>query len=110
MRYLISALCAMVCIGATSVTASAQGSPFAAPRIAGAIDEASLIALKGNVHPLAQSQYDHGAVAGNLAMDHMLLQLKRSPEQEQALQTLPRRIERSIVRQLPQVADGGGIR
>ncbi len=88
MRYLISALCALVCIGATNVTSSAQGSPFAAPRIAGAIDETSLIALKGNVHPLAQSQYDHGAVAGSLAMDHMLLQLKRSPEQEQALQTL----------------------
>jgi subtilase family serine protease len=46
------------------------------------------VALEGNTHPEAQPANDRGAVANDFAMDHVLLQLKRSPEQEQALQQL----------------------
>jgi hypothetical protein len=42
--------------------ASAQGQTLAAPLVTQAIDEAKLITLHGNVHPLAQARYDTGAV------------------------------------------------
>lgn len=58
------------------------------PRIAAPIDEAQRTVLKGNTHPLALPQYDRGAAPANLAMNRMLLVLKRSPEQEAALRKL----------------------
>ena len=42
--------------------------------------------LGGNTHPEARLANDRGAVANGFALEHMLLQLKRSPEQELALQ------------------------
>src|SRR5215472_12034225 len=56
------------------------------PRITQSIDEASQVALKGNTRPEAVFENDRGAVADDFPMEHMLLQLKRSPEQEKALQ------------------------
>ena len=50
--------------------------------------ESQLSTLKGNTHPLAQSQFDIGAAPPDLPMNRMLLVLKRSPEQERALHTL----------------------
>ncbi len=50
------------------------------------VDEAKLTTLKGNTRPEAKKQNDRGLVADNLLMEHMLLQLKRSPEQERELQ------------------------
>src|SRR5579885_706068 len=58
------------------------------PRITRAVDEAQLATLKGNTHPLARAQFDRGAAAPTLALERMLLVLKRSPEQEAALITL----------------------
>jgi subtilase family serine protease len=52
------------------------------------IDESRLVALNGNTRPEANAINDRGAVADDLQMEHMLLQLQRSPEQEQALQQL----------------------
>src|ERR1700732_1936371 len=48
------------------------------------IDETKLQRLAGNTRPEANPQNDAGAVADDLAMEHMLLQLNRSPEQEAA--------------------------
>jgi subtilase family serine protease len=48
------------------------------------VDENKLVSLAGNTRPEANAENDLGAVADSLVMDHMLLQLKRSPEQEQA--------------------------
>ena len=53
-----------------------------------AVDETKLTTLSGNTHPLARPQYDQGAAPASLALDHMLLVLKRSPEQQAALETL----------------------
>ena len=53
-----------------------------------AIDESKLTVLRGNTHPLAQAQFDRGAAPPDLPMQRMLLVLKRSAEQEAALQTL----------------------
>jgi subtilase family serine protease len=50
------------------------------------VDEARLHTLRGNTRSQANSQNDRGLVANNLAMDHMLLQLQRPGEQEQAAQ------------------------
>jgi subtilase family serine protease len=54
--------------------------------IAGPIDESHLHTLGGNTRPEAVPQNDRGRVADGLPMDHMLLQLQRSPAQEQAVQ------------------------
>jgi pseudomonalisin len=69
----------------TALAANRAGSSSAAPRIVEAIDETQLVQLAGHTHPLASAQYDKGPVADSLPMEHMFLQLKRSPEQEAAL-------------------------
>ncbi|HVB88006.1 MAG TPA: Ig-like domain repeat protein [Candidatus Dormibacteraeota bacterium] len=53
-----------------------------------AIDAAHLTILQGNVNPLAQARFDRGAAPSSLPMQRMLLVLKRSGQQEDALDTL----------------------
>ena len=65
-------------------TALAQTSQRA-PLIAQAVDETKLVALRGNTRPEASRPNDRGAVADEFRLNHLLLQLKRSPEQEAAL-------------------------
>lgn len=60
----------------------------AAPRITQAINNSQMVVLQGNTHPLARPAYDRGAAPGDLPMQHMLLLLKRSPQQEAALDQL----------------------
>ncbi len=50
------------------------------------VDESKLVTLGGNTRPEATARYDRGLVADDLSMDHMLLLLKRSPEQERELE------------------------
>jgi subtilase family serine protease len=56
------------------------------PRVVEAVDDARRITLSGNVHPLARVEFDRGAVAESQPMNRILLLLKRSNEQEAALQ------------------------
>jgi subtilase family serine protease len=49
------------------------------------VDESKLAPLAGNTRPEANKQNDRGLVADSLAMEHMLLQLRRSPKQEREL-------------------------
>ncbi len=58
------------------------------PRIASRIDETALRTLRGNTRPEANSRNDRGAVADDLLMDHMLLQLERTSEQEEEVRGL----------------------
>lgn len=58
------------------------------PRITQAIDERQLTVLKGNTHPLARPEFDRGPAPPTLPLDRMLLVLRRSPQQEAALQQL----------------------
>ena len=69
------------------VRSSAQ-TPQAVQRITTAIDNQSVTVLHGNVHPLARAEFDEGAVWDAQALHRMLLLLRRSPEQETALQQL----------------------
>src|SRR5690348_15235562 len=55
------------------------------PLITRPIDGSQRHRLIGNTRPEATAANDTGAAAADLAMDHMLLQLQRSPEQEEAL-------------------------
>ena len=48
------------------------------------VDENKLVRLAGNTRSEATAENDLGAVADDLNMDHMMLQLKRSPDQEKA--------------------------
>jgi len=51
-----------------------------------AVDDARRITLSGNVHPLARAESERGAVAESQPMSRILLLLRRSDEQEAALQ------------------------
>ena len=90
---LVGAGCAFAAFGLAFVfwpSAHAQqpaGSP-AQPMITGQIVETNLVTLSGNTRPEANAANDRGRVADNLAMPHMLLQLRRPAAQEQALVTL----------------------
>ena len=72
----------------TGNSASAQVETAPRPRalINQNIDERKLVELRGNTRSEANAANDRGAVADDFRMDHMLLQMRRSPEQEQALQ------------------------
>jgi len=88
MRFLCS--CALT-LGLTSalVSRSAAQSARNAPRarvlIAQPIDSSRLHTLAGNTPGEANAQNDRGKVADTFSMDHLLLQLQRSPEREQML-------------------------
>lgn len=57
-------------------------------RITSFIDDEQRVTLLGNRHPLAQAQYDQGAVAPDYPMEHMLLTLLPDAAQQQALEQL----------------------
>jgi hypothetical protein len=65
--------------------AQAQLANTARPLITEKVSDANTITLFGNTRPEAVAANDRGALAPDAPIEHMLLQLKRSPEQEQAL-------------------------
>jgi subtilase family serine protease len=69
-------------------TSARAQTPPARPMITQAIVESNLARLFGNVRPEAVAANDRGRVPDNFSMEHMLLQLKRPPAQEQALSQL----------------------
>src|SRR5229473_2017622 len=75
-----------VLIASPAVNAQVESGLHARPRITQSVDDMNRVVLEGNTHPEARPANDRGAVANDFAMEHMLLQLKRSPEQEQAVQ------------------------
>ena len=76
------AVLASCCLLAVSTAQADSGRPAL---IAQYIDEAKLTTLSGNTRPEAKAGYDRGPVADSLSMEHMLLLLQRSPEQEREL-------------------------
>jgi subtilase family serine protease len=49
-------------------------------------DDSKLVTLSGNTRPEANAANDQGEVSDDLVMNHMMLQLKRSPQQERAVE------------------------
>ena len=58
-----------------------------------AVDERNLVTLRGNTRPEAVPGNDRGPVADSLPMEHMLLQLRRPPEQEIVLKRFTDQVE-----------------
>ncbi len=78
---------AMVCL--FTVKSEAGQSSGAVPnRVTRTPDENVRVTLASNVHPLARAENSRGAVADSLRMDRILLLLKRSEDQQTALQAL----------------------
>jgi hypothetical protein len=71
--------------GQTPVTPDA---PWTRPLITAAVNDAQRTILRGNTHPLVGKALDQGAAPTSLPMQHMILVLKRSAEQESALHSL----------------------
>jgi hypothetical protein len=63
--------------------------------ITGTIDETKLVTLPGNTRPEANAQNDRGRLADSSPLNHMMLLLRRSSGQEQALEKLIDRLHDS---------------
>src|ERR1017187_6926439 len=85
-----SILAFLLPIAITTLVGVAYGAPSSNPasRIVSAVNESDLVQLVGNTHPLAIPAFDQGAVVDSLPMEHIFVELRRSPEQEQALERL----------------------
>ena len=68
-----------------SSPAQAQVGKEPRPLITQNVDESKLVTLGGNKRAEAKADNDRGIVPNDFQMDHMLLQLRRAPEQEEAL-------------------------
>jgi hypothetical protein len=85
---LLAAVCSTFPL-AQQASAQQQTAPAAPlPLITQPVNESQLTVLKGNTHPLARPQFDLGTAPATLPMQRMLLVLKRSPQQESALDQL----------------------
>lgn len=82
-----STVLTITAMAAFAACAQAQSAP-ARGRIHEPIDNARRVRLAGQTHPLAQPRFDRGPAPNSLPMNHMLLLLKRSPEQETELAQL----------------------
>ncbi|MGA8269544.1 MAG: S53 family peptidase [Candidatus Acidiferrales bacterium] len=83
-RLFAQAVLAVAAFAFMAFSAAAQNSSVA-PQITQAINEGKLVTLHGNTPPQATTANDRGAIAYDTRMEHMLLQLQRSPQQERAL-------------------------
>jgi subtilase family serine protease len=71
------------CLLASGIPSYAQR---VAARIVAPVDESTPVTLKGNVHPLARPEFDQGAVPASTPLTRVQLVLKRSAQQEAALE------------------------
>ena len=79
----------LVCLIASTFGFAAIGSFAECKSVArtSAVDENVLTPLTGNVHPLARAEFDQGKVGDSLLLEHIIMLLQRTPEQETALET-----------------------
>ncbi|HEX6772287.1 MAG TPA: protease pro-enzyme activation domain-containing protein [Acidobacteriaceae bacterium] len=73
--------------GFFTVSTASSADAQALPRIKAPVESSSLVAIPGEVHPWARAEFDRGPAPANLN-GHLLLVLKRSPQQETALHSL----------------------
>jgi hypothetical protein len=87
-RALLSGLTVVVFQAHSPAAFSQSRLPTPRSRVVQAVDDARVMKLAGNVHPLARPEFDQGTLADSASMNRMILVLQRSPEQEAALQQL----------------------
>ena len=82
--------CSLLAAPNLLLAGSAQAQTAAAARslITSRVDAAQTVALHGSVRPEANAGNDRGKVSGDLRLEHMILQLSRPADREEALQTL----------------------
>ena len=80
--FTLSLVAVVACLAFIVVPRAQAGTPV----ITQSVEENNLVTLFGNVRPEVNPRYDRGPVPDAVPMEHMLLQLKRSPEQERELQ------------------------
>src|SRR6266851_4344713 len=85
---LLSLTTAALLLAASAAASSQSQLPAPRSRILQAVDDARVTTLSGNTHPLARPEFDQGALADSTPLSRIVLILKRSPEQESALQQL----------------------
>src|SRR5208282_2947821 len=98
---LLSAVCLLtgaygqVSRGSFSGAQSAQGlSLQAVPLIVEPVDENKQIVLRGNTRGEVRPEFDRGSVDDSFPLNGMQLQLRRSPEREQATEVLADELQR----------------
>ena len=75
-----------ICVSvAMPLAAQVTPSPSGLSRITEPVDVANVVALSGNIHPIALGQYDQGEAAASTSTGRMQLLLRRSPAQKLAL-------------------------
>ncbi len=86
MRALLVVVLVPACLLVPAVPALAQ---LSAPvLVTQAVDNSVRTVLSGSLHPLARPEFDQGEAPPDLALQRMLLVLRRSPQQEAALERL----------------------
>jgi subtilase family serine protease len=68
---------------AAVIGALAGGRASAVPQVTSAIDESRLVTLAGNTRPEVRTATDQGAVPVDLALEHLQLQLRQTPANEE---------------------------
>ena len=80
--------CLSALVGLVALSTFAASGPGPRQLITSRIDENSVVTRGGNIRPEMNATNDRGQLANSYAIPHMQLLLQRSPEQEEALQTL----------------------
>lgn len=73
----------VLCVGTVTGIAQIAATTYSSPslsQIQGPIADADAVTLYGNVHPLARSEYDRGAVDPGLRLKRIVLLLQPSPD------------------------------
>ncbi|MGH7780593.1 MAG: S53 family peptidase [Candidatus Binataceae bacterium] len=83
-RVLLGVAVLLAAIAGYRQVVGAQSQPRAL--ITEPVSDTKLVTLAGNTRPEANSRYDRGPVTDSFRMEHMFLQLRRSPGAEHALQ------------------------
>lgn len=76
---------ACVLIYVLSTTGVIRAQQAVSPRVTKPLDNAVRTTLAGNVHPLARPEFDHGEAPSDLALERILLVLRRGPVEDASL-------------------------
>src|SRR5262245_27512261 len=79
---------ALAVILALTIVQALLAPPVLAKRLVQPIDNGRMLAIEGNVHPLAQVQYDQGKVENSFPLSNLTLIFKPDPSQQAELDTL----------------------
>src|ERR1700753_3164025 len=85
---LAAAFALLAKIVAFASRSAAAGSPLGGPGAIGAINEADRVVLRGNVHPMARSEFEIGRAEATLPMERMILLLNRRPGADAEIERL----------------------